>query len=873
MGALPRPAVTDAAATRLFGELHALHHRAGWPSLREMAKAVGCSHTTISAAFSEPRIPRWGLLELIVETLGGDLERFHELWLAAGLAEAPAPTAAGDPVLTAAVPMPRQLPADVAGFTGRAAELAALDELLTGDAVVALVAGTAGVGKTALALHWSHRVAERFPDGQLYVNLRGHDRGNPVPPGAALAYFLRELGVPPGAVPAEPEERAARYRSLLAGKQVLVVLDNAASVEQVRDLLPGTASSRAVVTSRLRLAGLVARHGARRVELDLLDEPDALALLRRLIGARVEAEPAAARELVDRCARLPLALRIAAELAVARPRAALADVVGDLGAQAGALDLLADDEDDETALRAVFSWSFRHLPGRASRAFRLLGVHPGRTIDRAGLAALLDTDESTAYRALDDLVRAHLLDERGEGRFGMHDLLRAYAGELAGAVPEPERAAALGRLREHVLRSAQAAVVALYPDGRPAAVGRFTPAPARAWLDATRPDLVAIAQTAGDDEPSYPQRLAQAVDRYLQAHSHVLTAEQLYGLALDAARAAGDRAAEAASLDLLGGFHRRAGDFAASLAAHQQALVLFRQRHDRVGTASARTGAGIALWRMGDYPAAFGELTRALSAYDELGDLPAAAGVRKNLGIVCRRLGHYPDAAEHYRRALEIYRSVGDRSGASAVMNNLAIVYLRQNRAADAIAELEPALAVKRGLGEALGESIVLTNLGDAYTELGRLTEAISCYEQALAICAREQYRPGACDALSGLGLALARSGRDVDAITHLTAAVEQAGQIGEAAAHAAALNNLGEAHARAGRRSPAVIAYRSALALSAEPGDVHEQARAHTGLARLVEDPDAARQHAERARALFGVIGSPAPRTSLPGTPRTAVQ
>jgi tetratricopeptide (TPR) repeat protein len=872
--------VADGPVATLFAELHALHHRAGWPSLREMAKAVGCSHTTISAAFSEPRVPRWGLLELIVEVLGGEVERFHELWLAAGLAEV-APGTGGDRVSVPMVPVPRQLPADVPGFTGRAAALAALDELLSGDAAVALVAGTAGVGKTALALHWSHRVADRFPDGQLYVNLRGHDRGDPVPTTNALAYLLRELGVAPGAVPADQEERAARYRSLVAGRRVLVLLDNAASVEQVRDLLPGSATSRAVVTSRLRLAALVARHGALRVELELLDEAEALALLRRLVGPRVDAEPEAARALVHHCARLPLALRIPAELAVTRPHAALAevatDLAGNVASQGGRrLDLLADDEDEETAVRTVFSWSFRRLPARAARAFRLLGVHPGRDLDRAGLAALLDTDESTAYRVLDELARAHLLDERGAGRFGMHDLLREYAAELAQDLPEPEREAALGRLREHVLTTARTAMVALYPDGRPAVVGRFTPDQARAWLAAELANLVPVARTAGGSEPAYPQRLAVAVDRYLQAHSHVITAERLYRLALSSARAAGDTAAEAASLDLLGGFHRRAGDFAASLAAHEQALALYRQRHDRAGAASARTGAGIAHWRMGDYGEAFGELTRALSAYEELDDRPAAAGVRKNLGIVCRRLGRYPDAAEHYRHGLQIYRAVGDDSGASAVMNNLAIVYLRQGRVADAIAELEPALGVKRRLGEAIGASIVLINLGDAYTEQGRLTEAIGCYEEALAIADREQYRPGACEALTGLGLALARSGRDGEAVSRLGVAVELAGEIGEAAVHAAALNNLGEAHARAGRPAPAVTAYRSALALSAGPGDAYEQARAHAGLARLAAgaaDAVAAQDHAERARALFTAIGAPAPPSAGPATQRAAAR
>lgn len=863
MGALPRPALADSPAATLFAELHALHHRAGWPSLREMAKAVGCSHTTISAAFSEPRVPRWGLLELIVETLDGDVERFHELWLAAGLADDPAAGGGGPGRGSAVVETPRQLPADVPGFTGRAQEQATLDGFVAGDAGVCLITGTAGVGKTALAVHWAHRAAPSFPDGQLYVNLRGHDRGEPVAPGAALAGFLRELGLPPASVPVEPEERAARYRTMLAGKRTLVVLDNADSVEQVRDLLPGTSTSRVLVTSRHRLPGLVARHGALRIELDLLDEAESLALVRRLIGGRVEAEPQAARELVRRCARLPLALRIAAELAVTRERVELADVVADLEAQPSHLDLLSAGDDEQTAVRTVFSWSFRRLPARAAQAFRLLGIHPGRDVDRAGLAALLDTEDADAYRALDELVRAHLVDERGGGRFGMHDLLRAYAAELAADLPPAERDAAVGRLRAHVLATAASAMALAYPDGTAPPTGSFTVQRARAWLDAERPSFVAVARTARSTDPTYPQRLARTVDRYLQAHSHVVDAGALYGLALDTARTAGEVEAEAASLDLLGGLHRRAGQFTAALDAHRQALARYRQLHDEAGTAAARAGAGIALWRLGNYRAAFDELTRALSTYDELGDRSAAAGVRKNLGIVCRRLGRYPDAADHYRRAIASYRELGDESGASAVMNNLAIVYLRQGRPGDALAELEPALAVKRRLGETLGESIVLINLGDAYTELGRFTEAVDSYETALVICRRAEYLPGTCDALSGLGLTFARTGRDRDAVARLTEAVQLAAGIGEAAVQAAALNNLGETHVRAVRNRPAAIAFRSALTLAAEAGDAYEQARAHDGLARVAEDAAGAADHREQAREIFRSIGTPVPRVA----------
>ena len=248
---------------------------------------------------------------------------------------------------------------------------------------VAVVAGTAGVGKTALAVHWAHRVRDRFPDGQLYVNLRGFDPAEPMATADALAGFLRALGVASQHVPADVDERAARYRSLLDGRQVLILLDNAAAADQVRLLLPGTPSCFVLVTSRDSLTGLVARHGARRLDLDPLPPRDAIGLLRILIGGRVDADPAAAGTLAGQCARLPLALRVAAEFAVSHPALTLAELTGELAAEQRRLDLLDAGGDPRTAVRGVLSWSYRQLPPRAARAFRLIGLHPGPELSTA----------------------------------------------------------------------------------------------------------------------------------------------------------------------------------------------------------------------------------------------------------------------------------------------------------------------------------------------------------------------------------------------------------------------------------------------------------------------------------------------------------
>ncbi len=330
--------------------------------------------------------------------------------------------------------------------------------------VISAVSGTAGVGKTGLALRWAHRVRGEFPDGQLYVNLRGYDPDQPLSAGYALAGFLRALGVPGQEIPPEPDERATLYRSLLDGRRMLIVLDNASSVEQVRPLLPGTPSALVVVTSRDSLGGLVARDGARRLDLDLLPPEDAVALLEALIGGRAEAEPEAAAALAEQCVRLPLALRVAAELAGTRPATSLAQLVAELADEQRRLELLDPGGDPRTAVRAVFSWSYLHLPAQAARAFRLLGLHPGPDLDPYAAAALTYTTEEQAQHLLEVLARAHLIAPTGPDRYGMHDLLRAYATYLTGIEDsEEERRTALTRLFDHYLATTGAAMDTLHP--------------------------------------------------------------------------------------------------------------------------------------------------------------------------------------------------------------------------------------------------------------------------------------------------------------------------------------------------------------------------------------------------------------------------
>ncbi|MGH3735614.1 MAG: tetratricopeptide repeat protein [Micromonosporaceae bacterium] len=913
VGALPKADVPDGAVAVLFDRLHELHHVAGWPSLRYMAKEIGCSHTTVSAAFSEPRVPRWGLLELIVETLGGDTSEFHDLWLAASRSGSAGPDSArsagpdsagtggpdsagtggsdsagvgrgGEPGAAAvavppavavspaaAVPWsgpPRQLPADVAGFTGRAGQLAQLDRLLTdsGQTVtIAAVSGTAGVGKTALAVHWGHRVAERFPDGQLYLNLRGYDPESPVSPSQALEALLRELGVDGSAIPRELPQRAARFRTLLADRRMLIVLDNAHSVEQVRDLLPGTGSCFALVTSRERLPALVARYGAVRINLDLLETTEAIVLLRELVGERVDAEPDAADALAQRCARLPLALRIAAELVASHPATPLARLVAELGAEQ--LDLL-DTGDEYTAVRTVFSWSCRHLGEPAVRLFQLLGVHPGRDADARAAAALLGGQPRPTRRLLDELVRAHLVDELTPGRYGMHDLLRAYAAEEAAAHRPEECEAARERLYDHYLRSAAAAMDAAYPHNpqhRPRVGGaedRFATAPtAREWLGSEWRNLVACAQAVAATRPAYTRELAATLAGYLDERARYDAAQELHELARATAVADRDPGAEGTALNDLALVSRRQGRYQTAISQHERALDAHREAGNGSGQARAMHGLGVLHWRHGRYAEAYDQLHRAVALHREVGDPIGEGGALYALGIATRRLGRYAEAQTYHRQAIEMLRQAGDRAGEAAARTNLGVVCTQLGRYAEAVEHHQRALDIHRETDHRLGQGVSLDNLGTAYRRMGRCGDAMAYHQQAIEIYRQIGYRVGEGDALRGLGEALICLGRYDAAFPLLEQAVAIGHQLGEADVETGALIALGTVRRAIGRTADAMVSYQAALRLAERAGDRYETARALAGIATAHEqadDPVAAREHRERAYALFAELGLP---------------
>lgn len=886
MGALPKPLVPDGPVRVLFGALHQLHHTAGWPSLRDMAREVGCSHTTISVAFSEPRVPRWGLLELIVETLGGDTEQFHRLWLAASLDDqAPsAPATATDRDEQAARPRPRELPAEVAGFTGRADQLAELDRLLAASdadpsgVLIAALSGTAGVGKTALAVHWAHRVADRFPDGQLYVNLRGYDPDKPIAPAEALEAFLRALGVAGPSIPHDLAQRAALFRTMCAGRRMLALLDNAHTVDQVRDLLPGGPSCVVLVTSRDTLPALVARHGAARVNLDLLSPDETAALLRRLIGVRAEDEPGQTIALAERCARLPLALRIAAELAAASPTATLSDLVADLDDEPRRLDLLAAGDDPYTAVRAVFSWSHRYLDPAAVRAFQLLGLHPGWDFDRYVVSALAGSDLTTGQRLLGLLSRAHLVETHASGASGMHDLLRAYAAEQAADLAAPEQRAALIRLFDYYRRAAAAAMDIAYPRGDALPTADPTPtAPlprfadardAQTWLDGQRANLLAVAaasvgegRLATEPEISPAVALSATLARYLDARAYYLDALTLHGLAVTAARARADRAGEGRALNLVGSVNRRLGHYQEALDYHEQALAVHRASGDRAGQAAALHGLGTVRWRLGHYAEARDRQDEALAIFSDVGDRIGEGNARYGLGIVCRRLGRYTEAVEHYEQALEVQREIGDRVGEAGVVGNLGIVYLRLGRHPEALEHHLRSVAIHRELNDRAGEGVALTNLGTTYGKLGHGQDALEHHRQALAIFREVGYRVGEGDALHGLGVVHLGLGHHEVALNHLRQALAIADEIGEADLETVVRNDIGGALHVGGHGGEARTQFEAALVRAEETGDRYEKARALAAIGHLCAesgDLAGAAQNWRDAAGLYADLGVP---------------
>jgi DNA-binding SARP family transcriptional activator/tetratricopeptide (TPR) repeat protein len=610
--------------------------------------------------------------------------------------------------------VPAQLPADVAGFAGRADDLARLDGLLAdGPAagrtvVLSVVSGLAGVGKTALAVHWAHRVADRFPDGVLYVNLRGFDPGGRVvPPGEAIRGFLDALGVPPDAVPSTLDGMATHYRGVMAGRRMLVVLDNARDADQVRPLLPGSPTVAVLVTSRNDLMSLVATDGAQPLPLGTFSPAEAHDLLvRRLDPATVAADAGAVRQIIRSCAGLPLALAIAAARARVS-RLPLAAVAADLDAGRGRLDVL-DAGDPASEVRAVFSWSYAALGPAAARLFRLLGLHPADDISRAAAAALAGVTVTAVRPPLTELVRASLVTEPTLGRFAVHDLVRAYAAELADTVDGPDATReALVRLLDQHARTAHAADVVINPARGP------LPGPPAEPVPYVHPVPLADLRAATDWFAA-ELRVLYALIRFAAA-----TGFDLYCWRL------------AWSLDT---FLHRQGDKHVHADIWAEALPAALRLGDPAVAAWARRALAHAYIRQGRPGDAERELTQALGCAAGAGAQVAQARIAHSLAFLCNAQGRWDAALAHVERALALHLAAGDRRG-EALSRNAIGWYLAQggdHRAA--LAQSRQAIGILQELGDRDSEASAWDSVGFAHHQLGEHAAAVACFQQALAL-------------------------------------------------------------------------------------------------------------------------------------------
>ncbi|MEH1098328.1 AfsR/SARP family transcriptional regulator [Micromonospora sp. CPCC 205561] len=647
------------------------------------------------------------------------------------------------------MPVPAQLPLDVRGFAGRTAELALLDALVA-DAdqprtvVISALMGSAGVGKTSLAVHWAHRVAHCFPDGQLYVNLAGFEAdATPMSPAEALRGFLAALAVPTQQIPTGLPSQAALYRSRLVGRRMLVLLDNAVSAEQVRPLLPGTAGCLVLVTSRNRLTSLVVAEGAHPVTLDVFTDVEAREMLVERLGpARIEADERAVDRIVAQCARLPLALAVVAARAAIQPKVPMGALATQL-ADARALSVLAA-EDSGADVRAVFSWSYARLGQEAAQLFRRLGLHPGPEIAITAAASLLGRPEAATRTPLTELTAAHVLVECGPGRFVMHDLLRAYAAELAaGLDPEPTRRAAVRRLLDHFLHTADRAARQLHPHRYEV---RLAPA-----------DPQATVATIADR--------AQALAWFGREHRTLVAA-------VDQAAAAdlGDHAWQLATI--IGIFVDRQGRWDDWISALHTALAAAERLGSAVGRAHTHSGLGLARSRLRQYEDAHGHLERALALYAELDDERGAAYAHLRMSAVSEGLDRPGEALTHSQEARRLYEATGHPAGLAQALNNIGWYQTQLGAHQEALSNCEEALAIHRRLGDRPGTAHTLDSLGYVYQQLGDFERAAYHYEESARMLRDSGDRSHEAFALDHLGDAHSAAGQHQHALDAWSAAL-----------------------------------------------------------------------------------------------------
>jgi DNA-binding SARP family transcriptional activator/tetratricopeptide (TPR) repeat protein len=694
--------------------------------------------------------------QVLVEELGAEpgagLQDLHQRILTA------------DPALTvperalsesrAAVAVPHELPAGVRHFAGRASELEALTALLgrsdgemPGTVVISAIGGTAGVGKTALAVHWAHQVADRFRDGQLYADLRGFDpSGVPSAPADVARRFLSALGIPDDRIPSDPDSWQSLYRSSLADKRMLIVLDNARDAAQVRPLLPGSPGCFVLVTSRNHLTSLVVAEGAHLLTVDLLSQPDACELVALRLDRRlVRDEQEAVSELVELCARLPIAVSIAVARAAAHPVFPLVGLVAELRDTTTRLDVL-DVSDPASSVRAVFSWSYENLSGAAARMFRLVSMHAGPDISIPAAASLAGLSLSQARRAVSELTGSHLLTEHSHGRFTFHDLLRAYAADHARTEDnKAERDVAMRRLFDHYLHTSYATSRLLDPTLTTISLGPPQPgtlpeAPGdyeQAWIWAKTEHRVLLAtarQATATGFEMYAWQILHSLEPFFfrlgMWHEWAAAA----CTTLDAALRAGDMIGQAYMHRGIGRAYALLGSWQEGQAHLSQAVAGFRKLGNRADEARAHINMGAMLRQQGRYGDALSEAAKALRLYRAAGHPGGQAGALNNVGLYHVYLGNYQEALACCQKALTKFNELGNRQGMAHALDSVGYAFHFLGQGDQAIAYYKQSLDAFREYGDRCSEADTLIHLGETHHANGNPRAARSAWQEALSI-------------------------------------------------------------------------------------------------------------------------------------------
>jgi tetratricopeptide (TPR) repeat protein/transcriptional regulator with XRE-family HTH domain len=808
----------------------------------ELAEAAGLSPRSVSdLERGIAATPRRETVRLLADALGLAGQTRAEFEAVARGRPVPA-----GPATDGAAAM-RTLPRDIASFTGRQQELQELVEAAAGaGGVVGIhaIGGMAGVGKTAFAVHAAYRLADRFPDGQIFLPLHGHTPGQqPVDPADALASLLATAGVPAGQVPPGLEARMALWRDRLAERQLLLILDDAADSNQVRPLLPGSGGSLVLVTSRRHLSAL---DDATAVSLDTLPGKEAAALLVRLAGrAELSPDDPAVREIIGLCGFLPLAIGMVARQLNHHPTWTAARRAAELAAAVDRLELMATEN---LSVAAAFNLSYADLSGDQQRLFRRLGLHPGADIDGYAAAALDRTDLSAARRGLEALYDQYLLTEPTQGRYRMHDLIREHARTLAGRLDsDGDRDEATTRLLDYYQHTAARAdaLIARQTRPAPAAVDGTMPAAvpalasreqALAWARAERANLIACLDHAtATGQHVRVTALTSGLAGLLRSDGPWAEAITRHTTAIQAARHLSDRLGQAGALNDLGHVRRMTGDYPAAGQVLEEALGIYRDLGDRLGQANALCDLGIARLATGDYPAGAQVLEQALDLYRDLRDRHGQARALLYLGAALRQRGDYPAAAQALEQALDVYRDIGDQLGQANVLSRLGDVRRATGDYPAAARALEQALDVYRDIGDQLGQANALLYLGVVRRLTADYPAAAQALEQALDIYRDLGERNGQANVLLYLG--------DVRRLTDdypaAAQALEQALDIyrdhGERGGEAEALNKRGTLHQVSGELAQAEGCHQQALDLARAIGSSWDEAHALAGLGRCV--------------------------------------